>query len=252
MAIDWRQNNVDYGTGRSEQAREGMGNFAQQAKAKGYTGSFVSPYNYADPSGINFSQATDILQGGFSGQNQGNIDYQDALRQAAQARLGGLQNNAADRKAAMTTDLEQGFKNQADILRRSAAGTGAQSSLGYGRAAGDISNQFQQNLDKSLLNVDTDTGNQLSQLSGIGSQLNQSDLSNREFDYGQSKDLANMYLGRSGVEQGNEQFAAETAAQATAARKAAQNALIGSILQTAGTVGGAAIGKPPTKLPGAT
>lgn len=243
MAIQWGAT-TDYGTGNnSEPGRQGYGNFRQQARNQGYQGTFVAPQNYADAAGQSFGRASSILQGGFSGQNQGNVDYQDALRNAAMSKLQGLQNQSADQKSILKNDLEQSFQNQANMLRRSAAGTGAGSSLGYGRSAGDLANQFQQNMAKGMVGVDESALNQLQGLGGIGQQLNAQDLANRQFDYNQSQDLANMYMDWAGVESGRDAQASANAAQATAARKAAQNALISNILQAGGTAAGIALGK---------
>jgi hypothetical protein len=222
----------------------GAGYAEDQARKQGYQGTFFAPQNYADSAGQNFAKATNILQGGFSGQGQETTDYQNALRGAAMERIQGLGKNAEQNKARLKADLEQGFANQANILRRSAAGTGAGASLGYGRAAGDLASKFQQNLAGGLLDIDNQSIDRLGALGGIGNNLFQQQLLERQNQYNQAQDLSNMYNDWSGVEAGRGAAEQAAAAQATAARKAAQAQLINQILQTGGTVAGASMGAP--------
>ena len=218
-------------TGSQERQQFGTGTSEAETNARnqGYKGTFFAPQDYADAGGQNFAKATNVLQSGFSGQGQGDTDRQNSLNSAVMGRLAGLQNNSEQNKNALKTDLEQGFTNQADMLRRSAAGTGAGASLGYGRAAGDLAGQFQNNLAKGLLNVENQGTQELGALGGVGQQLYQQGAMERAAQLGQAQDLANMYTGWSGVEGGRGNVEAANAAQATAARKAAQAGLISTI-----------------------
>lgn len=224
MAFQMNVNKLD--NTQSEFGKQGWGYHSEAAQNNNYKGPFTVGQNYADPTGQAFTQATHILQGGFSGQSDPTTQYQDALRKAAMDRIGGLQNNAQQQKQMLSNDLEKGFANQAAILRRSAAGTGAGASLGYGRAASSMANDFQNNMAKGLLGVDNNVTNELGQLGGIGQGLFGQELANRQMQYGQAQDLANMYnqFG-SGVElqRAGEQRA--DGAADTAARKAAQAAI---------------------------
>lgn len=252
MANPWDTNTgARYGANgywnRQLSGREtGRENAVQQARSQGYGGTiYEAPEELmGSPAGTAFAKRANILQSGFSGQQQGTTDYQDALRSAAMGRINqiGSGDLVKQQKQALTTDLERGFENQAAMLRRSAAGTGAGASLGYGRAAGDLANQFQQNLGKSLLSADMAGREQdmaeLSGLGGVGQQLFAQELANRQQMYNQAQDLSNVYGSLQDMESGREGAAAQQAAEATAARKAAQNSLIQSLLGAGGYIGG--------------
>lgn len=220
----------------------------KNARKNNYKGQL---YEWQERPGDQYNQelgkAAGILQGGFSSQGDATTNLQDSLRSAAMKRLENVPNMAQQQKQSLQTELEKGFANQAAQLRRTAAGTGAGASLGYGRAAGDLANSFQQNLSKGLLDIDSNAAANeaqvLGQLGDVGQQLFSQQAAERALQYGQAQDLSELYNQFAQKEGGRADEASANAAAATAARKQAQNSLISSILGLGGQVAGAKIGQ---------
>lgn len=226
--------NITASVSESPQAYFGNDQHEEDARRQGYKGTFQGAQWSPNAQDRMYGKAANTLQSGFSGQSDPTTEYQNQIRSAAQARIGGLQNNAQGRKEMLKADLEQGFANQAAQLRRGAAGTGAQASLGYGRAAGDLANKFQQNLSRGMLDVETQAGNELGQMGNIGQQLFAQELANRQQQYNQAQDLSNLYMDFAGVEGGRQAEESARSAALTQARKDAQSQLMGSAGQAIG------------------
>jgi hypothetical protein len=178
------------------------------------------------------------IQGSMSNQNPEDAAANDAIRSAFGERLQALQGNQAQQKSQMESDLAQGFQNQAAELRRQSGGTGTYGSSTYGSQVGDLAGQYQNARAKALIDLQN---NGLSQLQGVQQGLGDvygQNLGERQFQLGQGQALANLLTTQVGQDQARE----SGLMQKDLAEQAQRNALIESIMGTAGQAGGAYLG----------
>lgn len=212
----------------------GISNASSQARAQNYRGTIQAPREYADEYGKNWGKATSVLQGGFGGISDPTLDLRGGIQAEAQKRLAGLENNSAQNKAALGTNLEQSFANNIAQARRGAAGTGAGASLGYGRNVGALTNDAQNQQAQAMLNVENQGYSQLGQIGNLNNQIFGQEINANQQQADQAKALANMYMMMANKESGRQDAVTEQSNAETEARKAAQAALLQSIGQTIG------------------
>lgn len=180
--------------------------------------------------------AVRAIQQGMSTANPADQQSQDALRGAYQSRLSSLQGNAQGQKNQMDTDLQKGFQQQNDMLRRGAAGSGAYGSNAYGNEVGNLSSQYANARNQGILGIENNLNSQLGQVGAGLSGVENQDMQQRQFAANQQNQLANNLLGinQSDINVGMQQK------QMDQQQANSNNQLLGSLAGTLGTIGGMA------------
>lgn len=164
-----------------------------------------------------FDQAASTLRGGMSKEDPQQAALRAAINNSAQARLQSMQGDNNAMKSQFMKDQANAFGANQQATARAKGGTGGMAQAFSGGNQGQLLDQQADSMNRGLLGLQQQQGQELANISNIGGQTFGQDFNNRNQQFGQAEELSRLYAGelanRRGLETGNNQVKNQAAAE---------------------------------------